>query len=48
MNEKVERMQLTSGFFANKTLGLDFDPLQAMDNYGMRDEQEKVFAMQKT
>lgn len=45
--DKVDRMQLTSGFFANKTIGLDFDALEAMDNYKMRDEQEKVFAQQK-
>ena len=40
-------MLLTAGFFASKTLGVDFDPLQAKDNYGMRDEQEKCFALQK-
>ena len=40
-------MLLTAGFFASKTIGLDFDPLQAMNNYGMRDEQEKCFALQK-
>ena len=36
-----------TGFFARKTIGVDFDPLQAMNNYGMRDEQEKWFALQK-
>lgn len=45
--EKVDMMLQTAGFFASKTLGLDFDPLQAKDNYGMRDEQEKCFALQK-
>ena len=35
------------GFFASKAIGVDFDPLQAMNNYGMRDEQEKRFALQK-
>ena len=40
-------MFLTAGFFASKTIGVDFDPLQAMNNYGMRDEQEKCFALQK-
>ena len=40
-------MVLTAGFFASKTIGVDFDPLQAMNNYGMRDEQEKCFALQK-
>ena len=45
--EKKDIMLLTAGFFASKTFGVDFDPLQAMDNYGMRDEQEKCFGMQK-
>ena len=36
-----------AGFFASKTIRVDFDPLQAMNNYGMRDEQEKCFALQK-
>ena len=40
-------MLLTAGFFASKTIGLDFYPMQAMNNYGMRDEQEKCFALQK-
>lgn len=37
----------TAGFFASKTIGLDLTPLEAMDNYGMRDEQEKCFQLQK-
>ncbi|MCF0163758.1 MAG: transposase, partial [Bacteroidales bacterium] len=45
--KKLDTMLLTAGFFASKTIGLDLDPLQAMDNYGMRDEQEKCFALQK-
>ena len=45
--EKKASMLLTAGFFASKTLGVDFDPLQAKNNYGMRDEQEKCFALQK-
>lgn len=45
--KKVNEMLSVAGFFANKTLGVDFDPIQAMDNYGMRDEQEKCFALQK-
>lgn len=45
--EKRDVMLLTSGFFASKTFGVDFDPLQAMDNNGMRDEQEKCFGLQK-
>ncbi|MEZ3431148.1 MAG: transposase [Lachnospiraceae bacterium] len=45
--EKRDVRLRTSGFFASKTVGLDLDPLQAMDNYGMRDEQEKCFQLQK-
>lgn len=45
--KKLDTMLLTAGFLANKTIGVDFDPMQAMDNYGMRDEQEKCFALQK-
>ena len=40
-------MLLTAGFFASKTIGLDFYPLQAMNNYGMRDEPENCLALQK-
>lgn len=36
-----------SGFFASKSIGVDLDPLAAKDTYGMRDEQEKTFQMQK-
>lgn len=34
-------------FFACKTLGLDLDPMEAKSRYGMRDEQEKTFTLQK-
>jgi len=45
--KKIDDKLLTSGFFASKTFGLDFSPLKAKDNYGMRDEQEKCFGLQK-
>ena len=45
--KKLDTMLLTAGFFASKTIGVDLDPLQAMDNYGMRDEQEKCFALHR-
>ncbi|MBR1872063.1 MAG: transposase [Bacteroidales bacterium] len=45
--EAVKKATLTSGFFASKTLGLDLTPIEAKGNYGMRDEQEKTFMMQK-
>lgn len=43
----VDKAVRTSGFFASETLGLDLGPLEARSRYGMRDEQEKTFAMQK-
>lgn len=45
--DKIEGRLRTAGFFASKTLGVDLTPLEAMDTYGMRDEQEKCFALQK-
>jgi len=45
--EKQDALLLTAGFFASKTIGVDLDPLAARDNYGMRDEQEEAFALQK-
>ncbi len=45
--DKVDRHLMTAGFFANKTLRLDMDALEAMETYGMRDEQEKTFGLQK-
>src|SRR5690554_7906803 len=45
--EKQDALLLTAGFFASKTIGVDLDPLAARDNYGMRDDQEKAFALQK-
>ena len=45
--KKLDTMLLTAGFFTSKTIGVDFGPMQAMDNYGMRDEQETCFVMQK-
>lgn len=45
--EKRDTRLRTSGFFASKTIGLDMNPIEAMDNYGMRDEQEKCFQLQK-
>lgn len=45
--EKRDKRLRTSGFFASKTIGLDLNPIEAMDNYGMRDEQEKCFQLQK-
>lgn len=46
-DDAVNKATLTSGFYARKTLGLDLSPLEARSQYGMRDEQEKTFMMQK-
>lgn len=45
--DAVKKATLTSRFFASKTLGLDLDPMEARSRYGMRDEQEKTFMLQK-
>lgn len=45
--QKNDTMLQTAGFFTSKTVGVDLTPLEAMDNYGMRDEQEKCFGLQK-
>ncbi|HCC85182.1 MAG TPA: hypothetical protein DEQ06_01065 [Porphyromonadaceae bacterium] len=36
--KKVDNARRASGFFANMTLGVDMDPMQALDAYGLRDE----------
>ena len=41
--EKVKRARRESGFFANTTHGVDFDPMTAQSHYKLRDEQEKYF-----
>lgn len=46
VNKKIQdTMLLTAGFFACRTIGVDFDLLHEMNNYCMRDEQEKCFAL---
>lgn len=45
--KKISERMLTAGFFASKTIGVDWTALEALDNYGMRDEQEKCFQLQK-
>lgn len=46
--KKIENVKKTSGFFGYITLGLDYTALQALDAYGLRDEQEKYFCQMKT
>jgi len=46
--EKVTAARRTSGFFAIMTHKLDMDPITALDNYGLRDEQEKYFQQMKS
>lgn len=43
-----QKLLATAGFFASKTIGLEITPLEAMCNYGMRDEQEKCFQLKKS
>lgn len=45
--KKVARKKRASGFFANTTLGLDFDAMESHHHYKLRSEQEKYFAMMK-
>lgn len=45
--KKVENARRASGFFANMTLGVDMGPMQALEAYGLRDEQEKYFQQMK-
>ena len=45
--KKVDNAKCASGFFANMTLGVDMDSMQALDAYGLRDEQEKYFQQMK-
>ncbi len=48
MNEKkVATAKRASGFFANMTLGIDMDSMEALEAYGLRDEQEKYFQQMK-
>lgn len=46
--EKVAAARRTSGFFAIMTHKLDMDPITVLDNYGLRDEQEKYFQQMKS
>lgn len=45
---KVADAMLLTGFFANVTLGVDKTAMQALDDYGLRDEQEKYFQQMKS
>ena len=46
--EAISRARKTAGFFALMTLAKDLDPLQALEQYELRDEQEKYFSQMKT
>ena len=45
--KKVDNARRASGFFANMTLGVEMGPMQALNAYGLRDEQEKYFRQMK-
>jgi len=46
--KKIANAKKTSGFFGYITLGLDYTALQALEAYGLRDEQEKYFSQMKS
>lgn len=46
--KKVSNARKTAGFFANVTLALDKNAIQAMEDYKIRDEQEKYFRQMKS
>lgn len=46
--KKVSNARKTAGFFANVTLALDKSAIQAMEDYKIRDEQEKYFRQMKS
>lgn len=49
LNEKkVAAARRTSGFFAIMTHSLEMDPITALENYALRDEQEKYFQQMKS
>jgi len=45
--KKVATAKRASGFFAIMTLGLDMGSMEALQGYGLRDEQEKYFQQMK-
>lgn len=49
LNEKkIKKARSLSGFFAIMTHGLNFDAVQTLQTYQLRDEQEKYFSQMKT
>ena len=46
-SNKIANAKKTSGLFGYITLGLDYTALQALETYGLRDEQEKYFSQMK-
>ena len=47
-DEAIASARKTAGFFALMTLGKNLDPMQALEQYELRDEQEKYFSQMKT
>ena len=43
----ISDINKSTGFFANTTLNLDIDPIEASNIYSIRDEQEKYFSRMK-
>ena len=47
-DEAISRARKTAGFFVLMTLGKSLDPIQVLEQYELRDEQEKYFSQMKT
>jgi len=47
-DDAITKGRKTAGFFALLTLGKDIRPMQALEQYELRDEQEKYFSQMKT
>jgi len=47
-DKKVEKRRKFAGFFAIMTHGVDFDAMEALRTYSLRDEQEKYFQQMKS
>jgi transposase len=46
--KKLEKARRLSGFFAIMTHGVDYDAMETLRTYGLRDEQEKYFQQMKS
>ena len=47
-DEAIANARKSAGFFALLTLGVDYSAMEALEQYSLRDEQEKYFSQMKT